>query len=91
MSDWKITLTATGVRHSVASCGAADGSLWITLDDGTSIAAATEEFGSAENTTTILFEFGEMQEWYEGYTRLHALITTGEGVQICLRKEPTNG
>lgn len=87
MSDWKITLTNTGERHSVASCGAADGSLWLILDDGTDIATAAAEFGKPENVQTIIFRFGEMEEWHEGYTRLHALISTAEGLQVCMQKE----
>lgn len=86
MSDWKITLTNTGKRHSVASCGAADGVLWVTLDDGTTMAEAAVEFGDPENTAEILFEFGEMQEWHKGYTGLRMLISTPEGLQVCLKR-----
>lgn len=91
MSGWTITLPAAGKRHSVAGCGAADGSLWITLDDGTTMAEAAVEFGAPENVKTIIFAFGQMEEWYEGYTRLALLMETAEGLQVCLRRDAANG
>ncbi len=91
MSGWTITLLHTGKRHSVAGCGAADGSLWITLDDGTTMAEAAVEFGTPENVKTIIFAFGEMEEWHEGYTRLAVLMESTDGLQVCLRKDAANG
>lgn len=91
MSGWTITLLHTGKRHSVAGCGAADGSLWITLDDGTTMAEAAVEFGTAENVQTIIFAFGKMEEWHEGYTRLALLMESADGLQVCLRKDTENG
>ena len=91
MSGWTITLLHTGKRHSVASCGAADGALWIELDDGTTMAEAAMEFGTAANVQNIIFAFGDMEEWHEGYTRLAILMQTEAGVQLCLRKDAANG
>lgn len=91
MNGWTITLLHTGKRHSVAGCGAADGNLWITLDDGTTMAEAAVEFGTAANVQTIIFAFGEMEEWHEGYTGLALLMETADGLQVCLRKDAANG
>lgn len=91
MNGRTITLLHTGKRHSVAGCGAADGSLWITLDDGTTMAEAAVEFGTSANVQTIIFAFGEMEEWHEGYTRLALLMESTDGLQVCLRKDAANG
>ena len=91
MSGRTITLLNTGKRHSVASCGAADGKLWIELDDGTTMAEAAVEFGTAENVQTIIFAFGEMEEWHEGYTGLALLMESTDGLQVCLRMDAATG
>ena len=62
--------TAAGRMHPASMCGAAEGYLHITIEDGASFAAVVREFSDAEKTATITDCFGEMTVTHAGYTSL---------------------
>lgn len=65
--------------------GYADGNLWLFLT-GVSMQYASALFFDPARTVRIVFEYGEMQDVYEGFTKVTALIMDGDGMSVCLKK-----
>lgn len=75
-----------GTRIENGSCGYADGRLWCWVT-GYTIAEAAQVFCLPEKTDKIVYEYGEMQDEYEGYiVCTHLLINDDGQVSVCLKK-----
>ena len=68
------------------TAGYAGGFLWCYFT-GMTLAAAAVIFLNAENTQLIVFQYGEMEDRYEGYTNCTNLATDADGrISVCLTK-----
>ena len=66
------------------TAGFADGFLWL-YTDGITIAQAARIFLDPDATARILFQYGEMEDVYEGFTQLRSLmLDEGGQVSVCL-------
>ena len=72
-----------------AEAGYADGFLWIWFD-GT-MQQAAELFLDPANTSVITFQYGEMQDVYEGYTDCTVIKASADGtLSVCMTKGADN-
>ena len=66
-------------------CGLSGGRLWCWLPEFT-MAQAAALFFDPEKTDRITFEYGEMQEVYEGFTNCVNLFTEVGQVSVCMTR-----
>lgn len=66
--------------------GFADGVLWCWFRGHTMVEAAAI-FLDREKTAVIVFQYGEDEDRYEGYTECLRLMDDGGRVSVCLAKE----
>lgn len=66
--------------------GFADGVLWCWFR-GYTMAEAAAIFLDRKKTAVIVFQFGEDEDRYEGYTECLRLMDDGGRVSVCLAKE----
>lgn len=72
------------IENGTAGCS--DGSLWLYFAGYTLQEAATMLFDPA-NTASIVFQYGEMEDTYEGYTNIRILsVDTDGNISVCLKK-----
>lgn len=85
------TLTLNDGTVFQADVGFADGVLWCWLHDGTTLMQAFMAFSNAENTSVITFDYGSVQEVYEGFTQLSYIAVNYNGtVDIALKQPKQN-
>lgn len=66
--------------------GYSGGFLWCYIT-GYTMAEAAAIFLNAENTQLIVFQYGEMEDRYEGFTRCTNLSESTDGmISVCLTK-----
>lgn len=66
--------------------GFADGALWCWMR-GYTMAEAAAIFLDREKTAVIVFQYGEDEDRYEGFTECLRLMDDGGRVSVCLEKE----
>lgn len=66
-------------------CGYAEGFLWCWVR--MTIQQAAELFFDPEKTGTIIFEYGEMQDEYEGFTSCTRIMQGEDETAVCLVKQ----
>ena len=76
---------AKGQVYGNAGCGYAEGYLWCYLR-GARLAEVMEDFGDPESTERIVFEYGEMEDVYEGFTAVKVTKEDADGCAVCLWK-----
>ena len=69
-----------------SEAGYADGVLWLYIQ-GQTLAQTFALLSDPGNTAVIVFEYGEMEDVYEGFTRLTTLIERDGEVSASLTKE----
>lgn len=77
---------ADGTTVENGRCGYSDGALvcWVT---GYSMQTAGEIFFDPNKTSRIVFEYGEMSDEYDGFTRCVLQMIDNDGqVSACLKK-----
>ena len=80
---------ADGTVFEIYRCGAAQGVLWIGIQN-VSVNDAAEAFSDPENTQQIISYFDgddRMEEQFDGYTELIRARQDDYGVLVALRKE----
>ena len=70
-----------------SNAGSADGVLWCRIATERTFAEIAEVFTDPEKTQYIRFEYGEMDDEYEGYTRVHMIMQTSYGFDVSLMEE----
>lgn len=65
--------------------GYAGGVLWLYLN-GVTMAQAFALLSDEANTTVIVFQYGDMEDRYEGMTHLTGIMDDGEQVRASLKK-----
>ena len=79
-----ILMDGTTIENGEA--GYAGGFLWLYFT-GYTIAEAAGIFTDPEKTGRIVFQYGQMEDTYDGYTDCRALNMDGDGkVSVCLTK-----
>lgn len=78
-------ILADGTRIENGTAGYASGFLWLKLQDYTMQEAAAIAF-DPEKTETILFQYGEMEDEYNGFTECRTLLKDEDAVSVCLTK-----
>lgn len=69
------------------NAGCADGFLWLWLPDGYTMSQAAGLFFDASKTSKIVFQYGEMEDEYDGYTVcINMNMDTGGLVSVCMTK-----
>lgn len=83
---------ADGTAYHCTRCGAADGFLWLDIEDyDGSIVDAAVLFSDAEKTKSIKHEWdGNDKEEYDGYTELVRVGFTEKTLNVVLEKEKKN-
>lgn len=66
--------------------GYSDGFLWLYLP-GYTVAEAAPLFIDPEKTDLIIFQYGEMEDRYEGFTVCRNIVTDGDRISVCMVKE----
>ena len=75
-----------GTTIENGDAGFSDGFLWLWFDGYTLQQAAMLIF-DATKTDRIVYQYGEMEDVYEGYTTCRALMTDASGrVSVCMTK-----
>lgn len=75
-----------GTEIENGSAGYAAGSLWCRLP-GYTMQQAAVVFFNPDITAVILFQYGEMEDRYEGFTNCEAIMTEADGkVSVCMTK-----
>ena len=69
--------------------GSADGVLWCWFR-GYTMAQAAAIFLDPEKTAVIIFQYGEDEDRYEGYTECLRLMDDGGRVSVCMAREVNN-
>ena len=76
----------SGITIEDGSAGYADGYLWCWFT-GMTLPVAASMFFDPANTSVIRYQYGEMEDRYEGYTDcVHMDINAYGQVSICLKK-----
>ena len=65
--------------------GYAQGFLWLYLP-GYTVADAALVFTDPEKTEEIIFQYGQMEDRYEGYTDCRSILTDGDRISVCMAK-----
>ena len=68
-----------------SEAGYADGVLWLYLQ-GVTMAQAFELLSDPAYTSVIVFQYGEMEDRYEGMTRLTAILADDGQVRAALKR-----
>ena len=69
-----------------SEAGYADGVLWLYLADVT-LPEAFALLTVPEHTATIAYQYGEMEDRYEGYNSLTAIFADGDMTRAALRRD----
>lgn len=75
---------ADGEVIETAAAGYADGFLWLTLP-GVTPRDAAAKCTDESKTKRILFQYGEMQDEYIGFTVFVSMIA-GDDIKVCMTK-----
>lgn len=75
-----------GTTYPNGSAGLAEGFLWCTIPGGR-LEKIAPVFLNKEKTTVILYDYGEMQDRFEGFTQVWAMQTAADSCSVCLVKE----
>lgn len=70
--------------------GYAEGSLWLYLPGMSMMEAAMIAF-DAEKTAEIIFQYGEEEKTYEGFTNCIRLMSNESEIAVCLVRGVNNG
>ena len=73
----------TTIENGEAGC--ADGSLWCYLP-GYTMQQAASLFFDAAKTAKIIFQYGNMEDEYNGYTNCVTITTAGGMTSVCMKK-----
>lgn len=76
---------ADGTELIDSEIGYADGKLWCFLKN-VNFSGAYSLFSDPQKTSTLIFDFGDMQSVYEGFTELGGIMKTEDGVDVQLMK-----
>ena len=75
-----------GTTIENGSAGYADGSVWLYLPGYTMQQAAAFAFDSSK-TSSITYQYGDMQDVYTGYTDCVGMLTNYDGlVSVCMKQ-----
>lgn len=75
-----------GTEIDGGEAGYAGGLLWLYFS-GMTLAEAAGIFFDPEKTGVIRFQYGEMEDTYEGFTECRTLMTDAEGkISVCMAK-----
>ena len=75
-----------GTEIADGECGFSNGVLWC-YNVGTNFLQVATQFSDPAKTASITFVYGEMQDVYEGYTDVIAVMTQFDGtLKVALRK-----
>lgn len=77
---------ADGTELADAEIGYANGHIWCYLQNIT-LPMAYDLFSDPQKTGTLVFDYGEMQDVYEGFTQMNTIKITEDGVDVRLDKE----
>ena len=80
------TRFSDGTTWENCNAGYADGFLWL-YTDGVTLMEALPVVTDAEATETIVYEYGNMSDTYEGFTHLKMIQDRPEGCSVCLERE----
>lgn len=75
-----------GTVWDESECGYADGFLWLFLHDVETEEAETV-VRNPEATKKIIFEYGEMQDEYTGFSNVQIIRDEAYGCSVCLTKD----
>ena len=76
---------ADGTELLNAEIGYANRHIWCYLKDIT-LPMAYDLFSDPQKTGALVFDYGDMQDVYEGFTELHAIQKSEDGVDVRLDK-----
>ena len=82
-------ILADGETFENGVAGYADGFLWLKLPECTPQECANT-FTNKAKTALIVFQYGEMETEYKGFTQL-VLVKPGEPVSVCMTTEEKDG
>lgn len=84
--DGRAIILADGTKLPGSECGLAEGVLWCFVD-GLTMMQAFSLLADPNKTQVITFQYGEMQDTFEGYTQLIAAILAQDGkIHVALRE-----
>lgn len=75
-----------GTEIENGRAGYAEGFLWLRLPDFTMAEAAMLVLNT-EKTARIIFQYGEMQDEYEGFTNCIRIIAEESEISVCMVRE----
>lgn len=76
----------SGITIEDGTAGYAEGNLWCRFT-GMTLPVAASMFFDPANTSVIRYQYGEMEDLYEGFTScVHISIDTEGRVSVCLKK-----
>ena len=79
-------ILADGTEIENGEAGYAEGFLWMYFT-GYTMAQAAAMFTDPEKTGVIRFQYGQMEDTYEGFTDCRTIRTDGDGkVSVCMTK-----
>lgn len=87
--DGRRIVMADGTEMIDAEIGYANGHIWCFLKNIT-LPMAYDLFSDTRKTGTLIFNYGEMQDVYEGYTQVNTIKISEDGVDVRLDKEVAN-
>ena len=75
-----------GTEIENGEAGFADGFLWCYIT-GYTLPAAASVFFDANKTRRIVFQYGDMEDVYDGYTNCtNLMIDAGGNISVCMKK-----
>lgn len=76
----------SGITIENGTAGYAEGNLWFHFT-GMTLPVAASMFFDPENTELIRYQYGEMEDRYEGFTYCRQIsISTDGQISVCLKK-----
>ena len=86
MMEGRRVILKDGTRFENGEAGYASGFLWLYLR-GCSMASAASTFMNPLKTDLIVFQYGDMEDRYEGFTKCTDLMDDRNGtISVCMVK-----
>lgn len=80
---------ADGTELIDAEIGYAYGHIWCYLQNIT-LPMAYDLFSNPQKTGTLIFDYGDMRDVYEGFTQVNTIKISEDGVDVRMDKEGAN-
>lgn len=80
---------ADGTELMDSEIGYSNQHIWCFLKNIT-LPVAYDLFSNPQKTGTLIFDYGEMQDVYEGFTQINTIKISEDGVDVRLDKEAAN-